>query len=146
MRLAILVAVLALAMPAAAEVHITDGDTFSIDGERIRLFGIDAPERDQPGGPEATQELRRIVGRATPRCEQIDVDRYGRTVALCAVAGADLSLAMVRAGWAVAWCYYLRRQRPALLGRFQGAETEAKAARRGMWVRPFRAWRDWGCR
>lgn len=136
---------LAIASPTAAEVHITDGDTIAINGERIRLFGIDAPERDQPGGREATRELRRMIGTARPRCEQIETDRYGRTVALCVVGGADLSLSMVRAGWAVAWCYYLRRQRPALLPVFQRAEAEARTARRGMWARPFKAWREWGC-
>ena len=96
LRFAILLAL--IASPVAAQSRIADGDTMTINGERIRLFGIDAPERDQPGGHEATQELRRIVGRTTPRCEQVDVDRYGRTVALCAVAGVDLSLAMLRAG------------------------------------------------
>ena len=143
LRFAILLAL--IASPVAAQSRIADGDTMTINGERIRLFGIDAPERDQPGGHEATQELRRIVGRTTPRCEQVDVDRYGRTVALCAVAGVDLSLAMLRAGWAVAWCYYLRRQRPGLLPAFLRAEAEAKAARRGLWARPFKAWREWGC-
>ena len=145
MRRAAFLVLLTLASPAAAEVRIADGDTIAIDGERIRLFGIDAPERAQPGGSEATTTLRRLIGAATPRCQRVDTDRYGRTVALCAVGGADLSLAMVRAGWAVAWCYYLRRQRPALLAPFRRAEAEAKAARRGMWARPFRAWREWGC-
>jgi endonuclease YncB( thermonuclease family) len=144
MRLAALV--LALFTGAAqAEIRIIDGDSLEVDGVTIRLFGIDAAEWRDPGGREATADLRRLVGGRDPDCRRVDTDRYGRTVALCSVGGADLSLSMVRAGWAVAWCDYLRRQRPALLPAFQAAEADARGARRGMWARPFRAWRAWGC-
>lgn len=122
-----------------------DGDTIDKVGERIRLFGIDAPEAREPGGSAATAFLRRLVQGRAVECRQIDRDRYGRIVALCAAGGVDLSLAMIHAGHAVAYCLYLRRQRPDLLVAFRAAEAEAKAAKRGLWATPFREWRDWHC-
>jgi len=143
------VAMLALfclaAASAIAEVRVIDGDTFETDTERVRLFGIDAPESDQPGGAQATAALRGFIGKVDPRCTEVDRDRYGRMVALCSVGGVDLSLAMVRAGRAVAWCYYLRKQRLNLLQQFRDAEAEARRVKRGMWAQPFTPWRDWGC-
>jgi endonuclease YncB( thermonuclease family) len=130
---------------AFAEVRVIDGDTFETGTERIRLFGIDAPESDQPGGPQAADALRRLIGKANPNCTEVDRDRYGRMVALCSVGGADLSLAMVRAGHAVVWCHYVSKLRPNLLGPFQRAELEARRANTGIWARKFEPWRDWQC-
>jgi len=143
------VAMLALfclaAATAIAEVRVIDGDTFETDSERVRLFGIDAPESDQPGGAQATAALRGFIGKVDPRCTEVDRDRYGRMVALCSVGGVDLSLAMVRAGYAVAWCYYLRKRRPDLLSRFRAAESAARQAKLGIWQSNFAPWRDWRC-
>jgi len=130
---------------ATAEVRVLDGDTFETAAERIRLFGIDAPERTQRGGAHAADALRRLIGNARPNCVEIDRDRYGRMVALCSVEGTDLSLSMLRAGHAVAWCSYLQRQRPELLPQFRTAEAGARQARLGIWRSNFAPWRDWGC-
>jgi len=135
-----------IAIPGAqAQTRIIDGDSLEVNGQQVRLFGIDAPERRDPGGREAAAELRRLIGRRDPECQHVDTDRYGRDVALCTIEGRDLSLAMIRAGHAVAWCYYLRRQRPALLPIFLNGEADARRGRRGMWANPVRAWRDWKC-
>jgi len=130
---------------ATAEVRVLDGDTFETAAERIRLFGIDAPERAQRGGAQAADALRRFIGKAQPSCIEVDRDRYGRVVALCTVGGADLSLSMVSAGHAVAWCSYLQRQRPEFLPKFRAAEAQARQARLGIWRAEFVPWRDWGC-
>jgi endonuclease YncB( thermonuclease family) len=144
--LRVLFLLIVFAAPVAAEVRVVDGDTIAIDGVRTRLFGIDAPERGQPSAAEATEHLRRLVGGARPSSEQVDYDRRNeRPVSLCSVPGTDLSLAMVRAGHAVAWCSFLEKLRPQLLPVFRGAEDEARAARRGMWARPVKPWREWGC-
>jgi endonuclease YncB( thermonuclease family) len=137
---------LALASPAFGQsASPVDGDTLDLAGDRVRLFGIDAPERGEPGAAESTAHLRRLLSGKAVTCRTIERDRYDRAVSLCDAGGADLSLAQVRAGHAVVWCYYVRKNRPAMLATFQRAEAEAKRERRGMWARQFRPWREWQC-
>jgi hypothetical protein len=78
--------------------RVVDGDTFYLDGlaTRIRLWGVDAPERDEPGFDEATSQLAQLVAGKTLSCEQVDTDRYKRIVARCYFPdGGDLSAAMI---------------------------------------------------
>ena len=86
-----------------------DGDTIDVGGKRVRMQGIDAPERAQecadsagelwPCGQAATAALRELILGAQVTCE-IDprdpTDRYGRTLGWCSVSGAALSTRMVR--------------------------------------------------
>ena len=61
--------------------RVIDGDTIVLmDGSRVRLEGIDAPERDQPYGPTATAALEYMVGRSVYYVET-DKDRYERMLA-----------------------------------------------------------------
>jgi endonuclease YncB( thermonuclease family) len=98
---------------------IVDGDTIRCGSQRVRLYGIDAPElpghcrpgRDcTPGDPYAsTANLKQIVGGSTLRCEKKDTDRYGRTVARCFAGEQDLSCGQIESGHAVRrygviWC------------------------------------------
>ena len=72
---------------------VVDGDTIEIRGQRIRLFGIDAPESSQlcerptgarwRCGQQASFALADRIGRATVRCDPRDLDYYGRVVAVC---------------------------------------------------------------
>lgn len=90
---------------------VVDGDTLRCGATRIRLQGIDAPEmpghcrqgRDcAPGDPYAsTDNLRQLVSRGAMQCSQTDTDHYGRPVAVCAVAGVNLSCEQVRNGHAI---------------------------------------------
>lgn len=138
--------VLLLAAPSVAEMRVVDGDTLDDRGVRIRLFGIDAPERRSPGGQEAMEHLRWLVGSSPVICERIDFDwKYARPVALCRAGGIDLSLAMVRAGHAAVYCHFIRKLRPALLEDMLAGEAEAKRARRGIWARAMKPWREWRC-
>lgn len=87
-----------------------DGDTLRCAGERIRLLGIDAPELPghcRPGrqcvagdAQAATRSLAAAIGGALT-IERVGVDRYGRTLAMVAGAGGDLSCHQLRAGAAV---------------------------------------------
>lgn len=129
-----------IGMPLTGRAKIIDGDSLELLGERIRLFGIDAPEsrqtcRDARGesyacGREAARALSALIAGRAVICTPVDHDRYERDVALCTVNGRDLGDAMVRAGHAVE---YTRHSG----GRYAAAEREARAAKRGIWAGQF---------
>ena len=85
---------------------VIDGDTLEIQGKRVRLHGIDAPESDQIGkdkneqnyrcGRAATQRLTELIGRRALTCEIRDRDRYGRWCAICSISEQDIILRMKR--------------------------------------------------
>lgn len=125
--------------------RVVDGDTLHIGDQRIRLFGIDAPEggqtcrigrRDWACGEDATAELRQRVGQRAVTCEQMDIDRYSRVVAECWAGGENLNAWMVRNGWALAYRQYGG-------SRYDADELVAQAARRGVWASKFIAPWDW---
>jgi endonuclease YncB( thermonuclease family) len=124
---------------------VIDGDTLEIRGQRIRLHGIDAPESAQfcekdgkqyRCGQQAALALSDKIGRATIRCEQRDIDRYKRIVAVCRLGNVDLNASMVREGWAIAY-------RPYSLD-YVADEHAAQTAKVGIWsgrfIKPSR-WR-----
>ena len=102
--------------PIIGIASVIDGDTIEIHGTRIRLFGIDAPESSQlcvrptgerwRCGQQASFALADRIERGTVRCEERDVDRYGRIVAVCFKGAEDLNRWMVANGWAVAYRRY----------------------------------------
>lgn len=115
-----------------------DGDTLTSDGLRIRIRGIDAPERRQLCGAEARRwpcglEAGRALGERLTglRCEMRGLDKYRRRLAICFTPAGDLGAEMVRLGHAVAY------------GRYAAEEAEARAARRGIWSGPFERPQDW---
>jgi endonuclease YncB( thermonuclease family) len=129
---------------AGSVVAISDGDTIKVmhDGraERIRLYGVDCPEKAQPWGTRARQFTGDMVFGRTVTVRVRDTDRYGRTVGEVVLPdGRSLNRELVRAG--MAWWYrqYARGDRE--LGRL---EAQARAARRGLWsdVAPVAPW-EW---
>jgi len=82
---------------------VHDGDTLMIQGQAVRLFGIDAEELDEPNGPRARDALRALVrGTNHVRCELTGDKTYNRVVGICyTAAGEDLGEAMVRGGFAL---------------------------------------------
>jgi endonuclease YncB( thermonuclease family) len=113
-------------------VSVQDGDTISVmrggRAERVRLDGIDAPERRQEFGSRAKQFLSEIVFGEIVTVDVRDRDRYGRTVGRVFVRGRDAGLEVVRAG--LAW-HFTRYSSDALLA---SAERDARSARRGLWT------------
>lgn len=94
------VAILAAAF-VCANPGIVDGDTLRCaDGTRVRLWGVNSPERHEPAGPAATRAVARIIGGRTIRCERKGKS-YERIVARCTVNGRDIAAEMVRQGHAV---------------------------------------------
>ena len=115
-------------------VRVIDGDTLNLvsaDGEifRVRLFGIDAPEKGQPYSLRATRYLTSLTSGAVMSFEQTDTDNYGREVGVLFADGIEgsINLAMIRAGLARHYTCY-----GALDGGYD-AQREAQAERRGMW-------------
>jgi endonuclease YncB( thermonuclease family) len=138
---ALLLAVLVSVAPGAAPefrgqvVGVTDGDTITVlhdrRSEKIRLNGIDAPERGQPFGERAKQFTSRLAFGQEATVRVIDHDRYGRTIAEVILAdGRSLNRELVRSGHA--W-WYRRYSMDPTLGVL---EAEARAARRGLWSEP----------
>lgn len=104
-----------LMLATQVNVRIVDGDTLSLSGERIRLHGIDAPELAQTCpdahggtwscGAWSKAVLARLASEGV-ECAEMDVDRYGRVVAVCFADGVDLNAAMVARGAAYAYVKY----------------------------------------
>ena len=151
MRLSFIILVIVtclLSFPTLADIvgraSVVDGDTLEIHAQRIRLHGIDAPESAQlctiggkpyRCGQRAALALADHIGARTVRCEERDVDRYQRVVAVCSVAGEDLGAWMVRQAWALAFRRYSLD--------YLDDEREAREARRGMWAGEFTTPWEW---
>jgi endonuclease YncB( thermonuclease family) len=123
--------------------YIIDGDSLSVGGVEIRLYGIDAPEfrqicrraaRPWACGKGAARFLRQLIGGRELRCRPREEDVYRRTVAVCFVEGSDLGAAMVRAGQAVAY------------GAYGAEEQDARQAQRGIWSSQFEQPSEWRAR
>lgn len=83
-------------------VRVVDGDTLVMQGgEKVRLVGIDTPERGEPFYSEAAHHLEGLVaGHSVDLARCAEADRYGRTLALITSGGTNVNLAMIRAGLA----------------------------------------------
>lgn len=124
--------------PLIGQAIVIDGDTIEIHGQRIRLFGIDAPESSQTCrrhgedylcGKEASFALADLIAQRPVDCTPEDIDPYRRIVATCYVGATDLNRWMVFQGHALAYRQYSTRY---LLD-----EEQAKDARRGLWAGSF---------
>ena len=129
-------------------VGVTDGDTITCLTDqkkqvKVRLYQIDAPESGQAYGQKAKQALSDMIYGKTVKIENMGLDRYKRTLGI--IQGKALSkcpfwaickeptyemvnLEMIKQGYA--WYYPLDGENP----KYQQAEQEAKAAKRGLWA------------
>jgi endonuclease YncB( thermonuclease family) len=130
-------------------VAIADGDTITVlDADRvqhrIRLGGIDAPEKRQAFGTRSKQSLSDIVFNKAVTVETGKIDRYGREIGKILVDGMDANLQQVQRGFAWHYKTYEREQSLSDRQLYDFAQSEAKAARRGLWqdAEPVAPW-DW---
>jgi endonuclease YncB( thermonuclease family) len=119
-------------------VGISDGDTVTVldalhAQHRIRLTGIDAPEKAQPYGDASKRHLSNMVFGEVVTVEYEKHDRYGRIVGKIMKNGHDASLEQLRAG--LAWHYkqYQREQSRADRNAYAEFEHEAQQAHAGLW-------------
>ena len=134
-----------LAVPAHGAVRVIDGDTLDVDGTRVRLWGIDAPEGKQTCqrdgvawlcGQEAAKALREFLSGKQIACETKDIDRYKRQVSVCRVGPIEVNDWLTRQGWALDYRQYSK-------GIYADAENEARNAKRGLWAGKFTPPWEW---
>ena len=145
MKTAVLVALLALTSPAAGQgiigqATVIDGDTLEIHGQRIRLWGIDAPESAQlcrgsdskpfRCGSAAALALSDHIGGHTVTCSPKATDRYRRTVAICFVGDVELARWLVGLGLAIDWPHYSH-------GAYSADQANASSSDAGIWAGSF---------
>ena len=115
-------------------VGVSDGDTITVlhqgKGEKIRLYGIDCPEKKQAFGKRAKQFTSDTVFGKTVEVRPVAIDRYGRTIAWIYVNGTCLNEELLKAG--LAW-HYKRYSSERHLARLEDRARQQKA---GLWGDP----------
>lgn len=129
-------------------VSVSDGDTITVldsshGQNKIRLSGIDAPEKKQGFGQRSKQSLSDLVFNQRVTVESNKRDRYGRIVGKVVLpSGVDANLQQIKRG--MAWHYkaYEREQPPEDRVTYAEAEKAARAARVGLWqdAQPVPPW------
>jgi len=124
---------------------VSDGDSLKIDQKRIRLFGIDAPEKgqtclDKNGnvwscGAAAQAQLAEYLRGQNVTCAVTGKDRYQRFLAICTLGKTDLNARMVSDGLALAYRRYSKS--------YAVQERQAKERQKGVWQGKFTAPWDW---
>ncbi len=125
-----------------ADLRVIDADTIILNGEQVRLFGIDAPETSQiclngqgrqyPCGEKAAQELIQLIASKdsnSVHCKYSGLDKYGRFIGTCWVDQIFINAWLVRNGWALAYRQYSSD--------FIPEEMEAKKKKVGIWSGAF---------
>ncbi|CAK8712603.1 hypothetical protein GCAAIG_01920 [Candidatus Electronema halotolerans] len=125
-------------------IRVIDGDTIELSSEKLRLFGMDAPEKGQPCkrnnapydcGTASKEHLEFLLTGAKVECTKKKKDKWGRYIALCSADGEDVSRLMVRHGWAIAYREYSTS--------YVEDEEFAKSNRLGMWSKQFAVPSEW---
>ena len=120
-------------------VGIADGDTLTVldatnTQHKIRLSGIDSPEKKQPFGQHCKQSLSDLAYDRAVAVESNKLDRWGRVIGKVLVDGQDANLEQVRRG--CGW-HYKRYQNEQILDdrlAYNRAEESARADRVGLWA------------
>ncbi len=130
-------------------VGITDGDTATVlDSSRtqykVRLAGIDAPEKKQPFGQKSKEALSDCAYDKTATIVGDKLDRYGRLVGKVMVGDVDCNLRQINLG--LAWHYkkYMKEQPESDRASYSRTEDSARGKRVGLWVEadPMPPW-EW---
>jgi endonuclease YncB( thermonuclease family) len=127
-------------------IRVIDGDTIDVQlasgRVRVRMNGVDTPERGQPWGKDAKAALTQLVMSKIIQLEPFRQDRYERMVANVLVGNLDVNAELVRQGHAWAYRQYLTRDNVGLCS----LEANAREAKRGLWALPpkqrYARW-DW---
>ncbi len=126
---------------------VVDGDTIKINGMKIRLFGVDAPEKNQICkknwlsisfftlskkyycGKVATKKLKKFISNRKVKCISNKTDKYNRLIAICYVRNKDINMWLVRNGFAVSYKKYSSK--------YLHQEKMAQKEKIGLWQGKF---------
>ena len=119
-------------------VRVADGDTITVldvanAHNKIRLYGIDAPEKAQDFGNKSREKLASLVAGKNIAVTVMDIDRYGRNVGRINIDGKEVAEEMLKAG--MAWVYTAYCKIPEC-EHWKELETQAKTAKIGLWSNP----------
>lgn len=119
----------------AKVVSVTDGDTINVlrDGQqvKVRLYGIDCPEKGQDYGQKARDLAAALVAGRNVEVDQKDTDRYGRTVGLVKVDGQGLNELIIQNGYAWVYRQYCKEK---FCADWIKSEAVARQQKKGMWA------------
>ena len=117
-------------------IGVADGDTITVlrdkQPQKIRLYGIDCPEKRQPFGKRAKQFTSELVFGKLVEVEPVATDRYGRTVAFVRVETITINEELIKEGFA--WVYRKYCKLPVCNDRWDGLELEARLGKLGLWA------------
>lgn len=122
-------------------VGISDGDTVTIldtfsTQYKVRLMGIDAPEKKQEFGSKAKKHLSDLIFGKIVTVEWFKRDRYNRILGKVLIDGRDVNLEQIRAGYAWHFKRYQEDQSPIDRKLYSDAEEESRRNRIGLWIDP----------
>ena len=115
-------------------VSISDGDTFTMlvnkEQIKIRLHGVDCPEKKQDFGNVAKEYLSSNIFGKVVTVQNMNTDRYGRTIGIVTVGGVNINEKLLEEG--LAWHYKTYDKNPA----WSRLEADARKNKKGLWVQP----------
>lgn len=120
-------------------VGVLDGDTIDIVDQdkvqhRIRLAGIDAPEKKQPFGQQSKKSLSDLVYMKPVVVTFSKRDRYERLIGTVAADGMDVNFVQIERGMAWVYRQYLSELEAPVRRQYINAELTARNLRRGLWI------------
>ncbi len=115
--------------------RVIDGDTYILQsGDKVRMIGINTPERGEPGYEEAKQYLKDLIEGEEVELEMddrsSDRDKYGRLLRYTYYRGNDVHMQLIQEGYAYAFTRYAFDKSI----NYKAAEIEAQVAQKGLWA------------
>jgi len=119
--------------------EVFDGDSFNLNGAknqriRVRIAGIDAPEKGQPYSTKARESLEALLKSGEIQLSPVKKDRFDRWVSNVSVANQDIGLTQVNRGYAWFFRRYQSDLSETMQKAYADAEQQAKRERVGLWA------------
>ena len=126
-------------------VKVTDGDTITVltcqqKQVKVRLYGIDAPEKRQPFGQRAKESLSRLIAGKKVNVEETGKDRYGRVVGIVKAGSVNVNEKMIYDGFAWVYDSFCKK---SFCSSWKDKQSRARAEKRGLWrdKNPVEPWK-----